>query len=169
MANGGGATCGTCRWNPHNKFASDEDFRTDLGVCRLRKIETDLPFYTTCHSWGQRGGVPFGPVYRAEQQSYEVWIEAEDSAEMRESLLEILRSFADSKATEPLGLNKRLAICMREIKRLQMQEARPWLEALSALPHYAHDNLGNRVNQEPVSKQAADVLATLDQARQAKG
>ena len=108
MPNGGSDCCGTCWFNRSNsgKRGSDNFNRKIPSFCEIRSLEIPDPFYTYCanhpHHRPNRDPIPIGPVYvHSWPDGREFWQPSPDDEEIRQHLLEIVRSPDEHGDTYP--------------------------------------------------------------------
>ncbi len=108
MPNGGSDCCGTCWFNRSNggKRGSINFNREIPSFCEIRGLAISDPFYTYCanhpHHRPNRDAIPIGPVYVGDADSVrEFWQPSPDTEEIRQHLLDIVRTPKEHKDGYP--------------------------------------------------------------------
>ena len=114
MPNGGSDCCGTCWFDARNKGEAGYDHSGDPepSFCTIRGLAIKDPFWTYCgnhpHRRPDRDPIPIGPVFvAADGYPYgrRQWQPSPDTEEVRQHLLELVRSVPEEPAEEyPAGV-----------------------------------------------------------------
>ncbi len=179
MPNGGSDCCGTCWFNRTNRGERDWLGHADKSIppyCEIRDIAIEDPFYTYCANHPRRrpdrDPIPIGPVMRHggweeerrvragqpdELVSWEnpryVWKPSPDSEEIRQHLLNLLRSVFEHMASDRYPLGTGLAeTIIRQLGEFREQRAVRYLE-------WIHENLKDSVDF--MADAASEALARI--------
>ena len=99
MPNGGSDCCGACWFNRSNGGQRGSvNFKREIpSFCEIRDLAIPNPFYTYCanHPYRRpnRDPIPIGPVYvHGDNDVREFWQPSPDTEEIRQHLLDLVRS-----------------------------------------------------------------------------
>ncbi len=161
MPNGGSDCCGTCWFNKRNQGERDWLQHADKRIppyCEIRDIAVEDPFYTYCanhpHRRPDRDPIPIGPVMRhggweeewrveagqpdvlvSRENPRSVWKPSPDSEEIRQHLLDLLKSIFEHMSGDwyPIGTGLGETI-IRQLGEFREKRAVRYLERIRENP-----------------------------------
>ena len=145
MPNGGSDCCGTCWFNSslEGQRGSDNFNHKIPSRCKIRDLDIPDPGYTYCANHPchrpNRDPIPIGPVFVHGEDGREEWQPSQDTEEIRQHLIEIVR-LPDEHADEGYHFYTHPAHVAAIMQLLEWRDARliPALEEIARHPEMEH-------------------------------